>query len=93
MTLTQEQVITMTTYLFDENIEQFLQSGLYLALTGTADIAEQSVTQREDTAVYKVFPSTNCPYHGVKVTWFGKSVKVLTREFSAFTIKSLRKCH
>ena len=38
----------------------------------------------------KVFPSTNCPYRGVKVTCFGKSVKVLTREFSTFAISSLQ---
>ena len=31
-----------------------------------------------------------CPYHGVKITCLGKSVKVHTGEFSAFTIKSLR---
>ena len=37
-----------------------------------------------------VFPNTNCPYHDVKVTCFGKSVKVLTGEFSTFTIKSLQ---
>ena len=37
--------------------------------------------------MFKVFPSSNCPYHGVKVTCFGKSVKVLTGEFSTFTIK------
>ena len=38
----------------------------------------------------KVFPSTISPYHGVKVTHFGKSVKFLTREFSTFTTKSLQ---
>ena len=70
---TREQVIiTMTTYLFDENIEQFLHNGVYLALTGTADIADLSLTQHEDTAVNKVFPSTNCPYHGVKSNMFWK---------------------
>ena len=40
--------------------------------------------------IYKVFPCTNCPYHGGKVTYFGKSVKVLTGEFSIFTIKSVQ---
>ena len=40
--------------------------------------------------IVKVFPSANCPYHGVKVTFFGKSAKVLTGEFSTFTIKSLQ---
>ena len=39
---------------------------------------------------FKVFPSTNCSYHGVKVTCFGKSVKILSGEFSTFTIKSLQ---
>ena len=29
----------------------------------------------------EVFPSTNCPYRGVKVTCFGKSVQVLTGSF------------
>ena len=41
-------------------------------------------------AVFRVFPSTNCLYLGVKVTCFGKSVKILTGEFSTFTIKSLQ---
>ena len=41
-------------------------------------------------AVFKVFPSTNSPYLGVKVTCFGKSVTFLTGEFSIFTIKSLQ---
>ena len=39
---------------------------------------------------FKVFPSTNCPCRGVKVTYFGQSVKVLTGQFSTFTIKSLQ---
>ena len=39
---------------------------------------------------FKLFPCTKCPYHGVKVTCFGKSVNVLTGEFSTFTIKSLQ---
>ena len=39
----------------------------------------------------KVFPSTDCPYRGVKVACFGiKSVKVLIREFSIFAIKALQ---
>ena len=38
----------------------------------------------------KVFHSTNCPYRGEKVTCFGKSVKVLKGEFSAFTFYSLQ---
>ena len=38
----------------------------------------------------KVFPSNDCPYRGVKVTCFGKSVTVLKREFSTFAIKSLQ---
>ena len=37
----------------------------------------------------KVFPCTNCQYGGVKVTCFGKSVRVLIGEFSTFTIQSL----
>ena len=33
----------------------------------------------------KVFPNTDWPYHGMKVTCFvKKSMKVLTSEFSAF---------
>ena len=38
----------------------------------------------------KVFPYTDYPYHGGKVTCFGKSVKSLTREFSTFVIKCLQ---
>ena len=30
----------------------------------------------------KIFPSTNCPYYGVNVTCFGKSVKIFTGEFA-----------
>ena len=40
--------------------------------------------------IIKVFPSTNCFHRGEKDTCFGKSVKVLTREFQTFTIKSLQ---
>ena len=38
------------------------------------------------------FPSTNCPYRGVKATCFGKSVKVLTGDLFLFyiSIKSLQ---
>ena len=39
---------------------------------------------------FKVFPSTNCPYRGVKVRSFRKSVKVLTGEVSTFTFKFLQ---
>ena len=39
---------------------------------------------------FKVFPSTNCPYHGVKIACLGISVKSLTREFSTFALKSLQ---
>ena len=40
----------------------------------------------------KVFPSSNCPYHGVKVKCYGKkSIQVPTREFSTFTIKSVQR--
>ena len=41
-------------------------------------------------SVFKVFPSTKCPYCGVKVTCFGKIVKVLPREFSTTALKSLQ---
>ena len=44
----------------------------------------------ETGPLFKVFSSTNCPYRGVKVTCFGKSVKVLIGEFTTFTIKSLQ---
>ena len=42
--------------------------------------------------IFKVFPSTICPYHGVKVhvTCFRISVKVPTGEFPTFTIESLQ---
>ena len=47
-------------------------------------------TMSKEAVLDKVFLSTNCPYRGVKVPCFGKRVKVLTGEFSAFTIKSLQ---
>ena len=38
----------------------------------------------------KLFPRTNCPYHGVKVTCFEKKREVLTGEFSTVTLNSLQ---
>ena len=38
------------------------------------------VTCMANHIIFKVFPSTTCPYRGVKVTCFGKSLKVFTRE-------------
>ena len=46
--------------------------------------------QNSISNLFKVFPSTDCPYRGVKVACFGKSVKVRTREFSTFAIEQLQ---
>ena len=55
---------------------------------------DQPTNQHKDPLIIysliKVFSSTNCPYHGMKVTCFGKSVKVFTGALSSFTIKSLQ---
>ena len=55
---------------------------------------DQPTNQHKDPLIIysliKVFSSTNCPYHGMKVTCFGKSMKVFTGALSSFTIKSLQ---
>ena len=47
------------------------------------------VNCRHKIQAFKVFPSMNCQFREAKVTYFGKTVQVLTRQFSAFAIKCL----
>ena len=60
--------------------------GFELGKPGLSRLSLRPIT----CTMIKVFPSTDCPYRGVKVTCFGKSVTVLTREFSTFAIKPLQ---